>query len=194
MKKYGYGRVSSPGQRIYGMSLQDQKAQLLAQGVAEEDIYLESYTGHKMDRPAFDKVLSMLQPGDELVVCKLDRFARTAPEGALLVRQLVEKGVRANILNMGVADNTPMGKVMVTVMLAFAEFERDMIVERTSSGKAQRRERDPEWREGRRRKEVTNFRDVRERQIHGELTVDAACSELGISRRTYFRRAKEASA
>ena len=123
--RWGYGRVSSKGQRLYGMSLEDQLERLLAQGIDQEHILLDTYTGTKIDRPKFNEVLSKLEPGDELVVCKLDRFARTAPEGAMLVRDLVERGIKVNILNMGVADNTPMGKVMVTVMLAFAEYERD---------------------------------------------------------------------
>ena len=140
------------------MSLEDQMEQLKAQGIAEENIKLDTCTGTKMDRPMFNEILSMLKSGDELVVCKLDRFARTAPEGAMVVRDLVERGVKVNILNMGVADNTPMGKVMVTVMLAFAEYERDMIVERTSMGKAHKREHDPDWKEGRKRKKSTPWR------------------------------------
>ena len=85
------------------------------------------------------KPLDERKPDDEFVVCKLDRFARTATEGTEIVRDLVERGIRVNVLNMGIADNTPMGKMMVTVMLAFAEYERDMIVERTQSGKAARK-------------------------------------------------------
>lgn len=115
----------------------------MAAGVAEEDIYLDAYTGTKMHRPQFDACMAALEPDDEFVACKLDRFARTATEGTGIVRDLVERGIRVNVLNMGIADNTPMGKMMVTVMLAFAEYERDMIVERTQSGKAARRETDP---------------------------------------------------
>ena len=77
--RYGYGRVSSKGQRLYGMSLEDQMEQLKAQGIAEENIKLDTCTGTKMDRHKFNEILSLLKPGDELVVCKLDRFARTAP-------------------------------------------------------------------------------------------------------------------
>lgn len=77
--RYGYGRVSSKGQRLYGMSLEDQMEQLKAQDIAEENIKLDTCTGTKMDRPKFNEILSLLKPGDELVVCKLDRFARTAP-------------------------------------------------------------------------------------------------------------------
>ena len=191
--RYGYGRVSSKGQRLYGMSLEDQVEHLKAQGIAEKNIKLDTCTGTKMDRPKFNEILSLLKPGDELVVCKLDRFARTAPEGAMLVRDLVERGVKVNILNMGVADNTPMGKVMVTVMLAFAEYERDMIVERTSMGKAYKREHDPAWREGRKRKEIDHeqFRNLAQKQKDGLVTVADCCRELGISKATGYEKLKE---
>lgn len=191
--RYGYGRVSSKGQRLYGMSLEDQVEHLKAQGIAEKNIKLDTCTGTKMDRPKFNEILSLLKPGDELVVCKLDRFARTAPEGAMLVRDLVERGVKVNILNMGVADNTPMGKVMVTVMLAFAEYERDMIVERTSMGKAYKREHDPAWREGRKRKEIDHeqFRNLAQKQKDGLVTVADCCRELGVSKATWYEKLKE---
>ena len=189
MSKYGYGRVSSTGQRRYGTSLEEQRKQLLEAGVPAENLYLESYTGTKMHRPKFDALMEMLQPGDEFVVCKLDRFARTAAEGSQLVRELVDRGIRVNILNMGIADNTPMGKLMVTVLLAFAEYERDMIVERTQCGKAARRENDPEYREGRPAAEVDvdRMRAVVARQEAGELTAAQAAAELGMSRSTYYK-------
>lgn len=191
--RYGYGRVSSKGQKLYGMSLEEQRDQLMAQGIAAENIYLDTCTGTKLDRPEFDRVLSELTAGDELVICKLDRFARTAPEGAMLVRDLVERGIKVNILNMGVADNTPMGKVMVTVMLAFAEYERDMIVERTSMGKAYKRERDPEWREGRKPMQLDDsaFEKCRQKQKDGTMTVSECCRELGISRTTWYDRVRK---
>ena len=190
--RWGYGRVSSKGQKLYGMSLEDQLEKLLAEGIDRDHILMDAYTGTKMDRPEFSRLLSMMNPGDELVVCKLDRFARTAPEGAMLVRDLVDRGVKVNILNMGVADNTPMGKVMVTVMLAFAEYERDMIVERTSMGKAMKREHDPEWREGRKAVEVDpgEFEKIAQKQKDGLMTVAECCRELGISRSTWYNLRK----
>lgn len=190
--RWGYGRVSSKGQKLYGMSLEDQLEKLLAQGIDREHILMDAYTGTKMDRPEFTRLLSLMEPGDELVVCKLDRFARTAPEGAMLVRELVERGIKVNILNMGVADNTPMGKVMVTVMLAFAEYERDMIVERTAMGKAMKREHDPEWREGRKAVEIdpVAFEKISQKQKDGEMTVAECCRELGISRSTWYNLRK----
>ena len=174
MKRVGYGRVSTAGQARNGTSLAEQKKQLMAAGVAEEDIYLDAYTGTKMHRPQFDACMAALEPDDEFVVCKLDRFARTATQGTGIVRDLVERGIRVNVLNMGIADNTPMGKMMVTVMLAFAEYERDMIVERTQSGKAARREADPAYTDGRPRIEADEelLRDVVRRQMAGERTGD----------------------
>lgn len=192
--RYGYGRVSSRGQKLYGMSLEDQVDRLMAAGVQRENIYLDTYTGHTMERPGFDDLLSKLKSGDEMVVCKLDRFARTAPEGALLVRDLVDRGITVHILNMGIADNSPMGKVMVTVMLAFAEYERDMIVERTSDGKAYKREHDPNWREGRKPIVVDQsaFESCREKQKKGEMTVADCCRELGIGRTTWYELVRKA--
>lgn len=131
---YGYARVSTVKQMERGNSIADQVKQLQAAGAQE--IVTDSYTGTKMDRPNFTALINRLQPGDKLIVTKLDRFARTAVEGGTIVQQLHERGIIFQILNMGVADSTPMGKLMISIMLAFADFERDMIVERTQSGKA----------------------------------------------------------
>lgn len=130
---YGYARVSTAGQ-IKGNSFEEQDTALKEAGA--EVIYRESYTGTKMHRPEFDKLIAKLQPGDTLAVTKLDRFARNSPDACTLIRSLVDRGITVNVLNMGVANNTAMGKLMITILSGFAEFERDMIVERTQSGKA----------------------------------------------------------
>lgn len=129
---YGYARVSTVKQ-LKGNSIEEQTAKLREAGAQE--IVTDSYTGTKMDRPNFTALLERLQPGDKLIVTKLDRLARTAVDGGAIVRDLHSKDITIHILNMGIADSTPMGKLMVTMLLAFAEFERDMIVERTQSGK-----------------------------------------------------------
>lgn len=131
---YGYARVSTIGQGQKGNSLEDQAEKLREAGA--EEIVQDTFTGTKMDRPELAKLLARLQSGDKLIVTKLDRFARTAVEGGQIVKELHEKGVTIQILNMGIADSSPMGRLMVTMLLAFAEFERDMIVERTQAGKA----------------------------------------------------------
>ena len=189
--KYGYARVSTCRQAKNGNSLQDQERMLIRAGVSLENIFADSYTGTKMDRPEFDALLEIIKSGDELVVCKLDRFARTAPEGAMLVRDLVNRDVKVNILNMGIADNTPMGKVMVTVLLAFAEFERDMIVERTSAGKAYAREHKEGYREGRPVGEYPNFKKFFKMQKDGSITVEAACKQMGISKSQWYNLSRK---
>ena len=146
---YGYARVSTAGQLRDGNSLEDQVEALKKYGCQE--IISESFTGKTMQRPEFQALLERLEEGDTLVVCKLDRFARTAIEGVETVRGLFERGVRVHILNMGLIENTLTGNLILTVMLAFAEYERGMIVERTQTGKAIARLQ-PDYREGRPKK------------------------------------------
>ena len=86
-----------------------------------------------------------------LVVTKLDRFARTAIQGVQTVRELFDRGVKVHILNMGLVENTLTGNLILTVMLAFAEYERGMIVERTQTGKNVAR-MNPDFKDGRPRK------------------------------------------
>ncbi|MDL2219741.1 recombinase family protein [Ruminococcaceae bacterium OttesenSCG-928-O06] len=143
--KYGYCRVSTAKQ-IAGTSLDEQEQKLCEQGA--ELIYRDGFTGTSADRPEFKKVLSVLREGDWFMVTKLDRFARNTQDALTIINDLRNKGVIVQILNMGVVDNTPMGKLMVTMLAAFAEFERDMIVERTQAGKQMARN-DPNFRDGR---------------------------------------------
>jgi DNA invertase Pin-like site-specific DNA recombinase len=146
---YGYARVSTAAQGRDGNSLEDQVAALQQYGC--QKIITESFTGKTMDRPKFQKLLEVLSAGDTLVVCKLDRFARTAIEGVQTVRELFERGIRVHILNMGLIENTLTGNLILTVMLAFAEFERGMIVERTQTGKAVAKQ-NPNFKDGRPKK------------------------------------------
>lgn len=192
--RYGYARVSTGRQAKNGNSLKDQERMLTEAGVLPENIFADSYTGTKMDRPKFDALLEVIKPGDELVVCKLDRFARSSSDGSKLVQRLVDEGVSVNILNMGKADNTPVGKLMVTIMLAFAEFERDMIVERTSAGKAYAREHKEGYREGRPLGEYPDFQKFFKMQKDGSITVEAACKEMGISRSQWYNLSKKKTA
>ena len=149
---YGYARVSTTRQSKDGNSLEDQTRALQQYGCHE--IITEAFTGKTMDRPQFQQLLKKLQPGDTLVVTKLDRFARTAIDGVATVRDLFDRGIRVHILNMGLVENTLTGNLILTVMLAFAEYERGMIVERTQTGKAVARQ-NPNYREGRPRKYTT---------------------------------------
>ena len=102
----------------------------------------------KKAQTTVDKLLKVIQNGDKVVVTKLDRIARSATQGIALIDMMLDKGVTVHILNMGIMDNTPTGRLIRTIMLAFAEFERDMIVERTQEGKAIAKQKD-DFKEGR---------------------------------------------
>ena len=146
---YGYARVSTKGQAKDGNSLEAQEKTLKESGASK--IYVDAFTGTKTDRPEFDKLMDKIQKGDTLIVTKLDRFARSMTQGSELVSDLIEKGIKVYILNIGVMDNTPSSKLIRNVFFAFAEFERDMIVERTMEGKAIAKQ-NPDFREGRPKK------------------------------------------
>ena len=146
---YGYARVSTKGQAKDGNSLEAQENALRSAGASE--IYADAFTGTKTHRPELDKLMVVMQAGDTMVVTKLDRIARSATQGIELVQSLLDKGIIVHVLNMGLMDNTPTGKLIRNIMLAFAEFERDMIVERIQEGKSIAKQ-NPEFREGRPKK------------------------------------------
>ncbi|ASJ47660.1 recombinase family protein [Bacillus cereus] len=139
--KYGYARVSTVSQEL--------EVQLTAlENEGCDNIYSEKFTGTKSDRPQLQEVLSILKEGDTLVVTKLDRLARNTVEGIEIVKGLFSKGVRVHVLNVGLLEDTTMGRFFLTTLLAVAEMERNLIVERTQEGKAIAKQRD-DFREGR---------------------------------------------
>lgn len=146
---YGYGRVSTKGQAKDGNSLEAQERLLKEHGAVV--IYMDSFTGTKMTRPEFDKLLEKLKAGDTLVVAKLDRFARSVSQASDLITKLIDDGIRVDVCNLGILDNSSMSTLMRNILLSFAQFERDMIVERTQEGKAIARQ-NPDFREGRPKK------------------------------------------
>lgn len=142
--KYGYARVSTRHQDLEGQMRQLEEEHC-------DRIYFEKITGTKNDRPEFQKLLQEIQTGDTLVVTKLDRFARSTQNALNTIKFLFEKGVKINVLNLGVIENTSTGRLIFTIFSAFADFERDLIVERTQEGKEIAKQR-PGFREGRPKK------------------------------------------
>lgn len=190
---YGYARVSTRGQASDGNSLDGQEKQLRENGAME--IIRESYTGTKKSRPELDKLLERLEEGDMLIVTKLDRIARSTLQGTELIKELLEKGVRVNILNMGILDNTPASKLIRTIFFAFAEFERDMIVERTQEGKAIAKQ-NPNFREGRPKKFTQTQLDhalalLDNGQSYRQVEKDTRISKSTLIREVRRRRAEE---
>lgn len=176
--RYGYARVSTVHQDLEG-----QLQALENEGCKK--IFQDKLTGTNKDRPEFQRLLQELEAGDTLVITKLDRFARSAIDGIETIRSLFKQGVRVHVLNMGLVEDTPTGRLIFNVMLAFAEFERDMIVERTQEGKALAKQ-DPDFREGR-------PRVYSNKQIEHALNLKETCTyrqvenKTGISKSTLIR-------
>ena len=147
---FGYARVSTKTQARDGNSL-DGQIQALKDAGAEK-IYKDTFSGTKMDRPEFEKLRMKLRKGDTLIVTKLDRLARSVSQASGLITELIDQGVIIHVLNLGILSNDSMNTLMRNILLAFAQFERDMIVQRTQEGKAVARATDPNFREGRPRK------------------------------------------
>lgn len=184
---YGYIRVSTAKQ-IDGNSYEEQTTAIRLRYSNAKMIY-EQESGAE-ERPIFLKLLEDVVEGDMIVVTKLDRFCRSTKEGLEYIDLLRDKGVIIHILNMGVIENTPIGRMIVTNLLAFAEFERAMIKERTQAGKAIARTKEG-YTEGRPRKEPVDFKKFLKKQKDGKLTVSECCKQLGISRATWYNKLKE---
>ena len=190
---YGYCRVSSKGQ-LDNNSLEQQEEEILNK-YDNAVIVKEQYTGTTTDRPKFKELINELDKNDILVVTKLDRFARNTEEGIHLIKELFAKGVSVHVLNVGLLEDTTMGKFFLTTLLAVAEMERNMIIERTQNGKAIARQKEG-FTEGRPKKST-------EKQIKYALSLLSVnggnnsyrqVEELtGINRRTLARYQKEYS-
>lgn len=146
---YGYARVSTMGQARDGNSLEAQVNALQQAGA--ELIFKDIFSGKTEHRPQLDKLLKVISGRDRLVITKLDRIARSLIKGIQLLETLSERGVVIEVLNMGVIDDTPTGKLIRNIMLSFAEFEHDLIVQRTQEGKAIARQ-NADFRDGRPKK------------------------------------------
>lgn len=128
--RIGYARVSTTNQ-----DLTNQIKMLEAENC--DGIYQEKISGAKDTREEFEKCIASLKEGDTLVVTKVDRFARNTRHALEIIQQLFDRNIRVHILNMGIIENTPNGRLIFSIFSAFAQFERDMIIERTSEGKEQ---------------------------------------------------------
>lgn len=144
---FGYARVSTKTQARDGNSLDAQQAALTAAGA--EKIYTDTFTGTKMDRPEWDRLRAQLRRGDVLIVTRLDRLARSVSQASGMITDMIDEGITINVLNLGILSNDSVNTLLRNVLLSFAQFERDMIVQRTQEGKAVARATDPDFREGR---------------------------------------------
>ena len=187
-KIYGYARVSTKMQAKDGNSLKAQEDEILSK-YETATIYKESFTGTKTDRPVFNEVIKQLINGDTLVVTKLDRLARNTVEGIKIVEELFSKGVSVHVLNVGLLENTSMGKFFLTTLLAVAEMERNTILERTQAGK-EIAKLNPNFKEGRPKK-FTNKQLDHAMDMLKNMSYTEVESITGISKSTLQREKRK---
>ena len=175
----GYARVST----------EDQKAQMQVDALKAAGcikVFTDTASGSLASRPELDKMIDQLRPDDVVVVWRLDRLGRSLKNLIALVDDLKDKGVGFRSLGESIDTTTANGKLFFSVMGALAEFERDLIKERTMAGLAAARAR---GRVGGRPPVMTPEKIAVARQMYDsrEHTVEAIATTLGVSRKTIYR-------
>lgn len=184
-RTFVYARVSTIDQ-----TTQNQIAEIKAAGfeVEKRRVVEETISGgvQASQRPGFAKLLDRMEAGDTLVVTKLDRLGRNAINVRQTVDQLAEREVRVVCLALGGVDLTsPAGKMTMQVIAAVAEFERDLLRERTAAGIERARA------EGKQPGRPSRLTDEQRAEIRARLaagaTIYALAKELGVDRRLIHR-------
>jgi DNA invertase Pin-like site-specific DNA recombinase len=182
----GYARVSkADGSQV----LDRQRDALLGAGVEPGRLYEDRASGQREDRPGLTACLQALRPGDVLVAWKLDRLGRDLRHLVNLVHELTTRGIGLRVLagqGAAVDTTTPAGKLVFAIFAALAEFERELIVERTRAGLASARAR---GRHGGRPYKMTaaKLRLAQAAMGRPETQVAELCRELGVTRQTLYR-------
>jgi DNA invertase Pin-like site-specific DNA recombinase len=176
----GYARISTGDQTL------DLQLDALAKDGCDK-VFTETASGAKADRPILDEAITYARPGDTLVVWRLDRLGRSLQHLMTTVADLRDRGIGFRSLTEQIDTTTPGGKLIFHVFGALAEFERDLIRERTNAGLRAARAR---GRTGGRPKALA---DPKKRALAqalydgGQTDVATICQTLGISRATLYR-------
>ena len=177
-ERVGYLRVSTA----------DQNTERQLDGVPVDRVFEDKASGRSTDRPALAEALRFLRDGDTFVVHSMDRLARNVDDLRRIVRELTARGVRVEFLKEGLAfagDDSPMNNLLLTMLGAVAEFERELIRQRQAEGIAAAKKRGAY--KGRPRSlKSDQIRSVRNAALAGTPKVQIA-REHGISRSTLYR-------
>jgi DNA invertase Pin-like site-specific DNA recombinase len=173
----GYARVSTAGQ-----SLEVQCEQLQNAGV--DKIFEEKASGVKVDRPQLAAMQEFVREGDTVVICKLDRIARSTRDLLAIVEKLELKGVTFQVLNIALDTSTATGKLMLTMLAGIAEFERELMLERQAEGIAKAKAAG----KYKGRKPTAKLQAERIQQLAAEgLTKKCIAEQLGIGVASVYR-------
>lgn len=178
---FGYARVSTDGQ-----SLDSQTAELTLAGCTR--IFAEKVSGARSDRPQLAEVLACLRQGDVLVVTRLDRLARSTRDLLNILDTVAKAGAAFKSLKDVWADTTtPHGRLMLTILGGLAEFERELILARTSDGRTRAKARGVRFG---RPSRLTDEQKMTARNLMAEGNIQAVvASSLGVSQSTISRLA-----
>src|SRR5271157_5360591 len=182
----GYMRVSkADGSQVLDL----QHDALIAAGVPQRNLYSDAASGKRDDRPGLDACLKALREGDTLVAWKLDRIGRDLRHLVNLVHDLTKRGIGLRVLageSAAIDTTTPNGRLMFGFFAALAEFERELIIERTKAGLASARAR---GRNGGRPFKMTTAKLRLAQAAMGQpgTKIGELCIELGVSRQTLYR-------
>jgi len=179
MALIGYARVSTRGQ---DPTLQ----QDILQAHGCDPLFVDHASGTLAQRPALDRALQYLRPGDVLVVTKLDRLGRSVKNLSEIATDLDQRGVGLKAVTQEIDTTTPGGRLFFHLLAAFAEFEHDLIVERTKEGLAAARAR---GRNGGRKPKMTAIKTKQAISMYdsGEYTLQQIADTLGVGRTTIHR-------
>jgi DNA invertase Pin-like site-specific DNA recombinase len=179
--RIGYARVSTKDQSL------DLQVDALKDAGCEQ-VFQEVASGAKTARPVLDDLLSRLRTGDVLVIWKLDRLGRSLKHLVTLTAELLEREIGLISLNDPIDTTTPQGRLVFNIFASLAEFERELIRERTQAGLKAARAR---GRKGGRPKGLS--KEAQQKAMaaetlyrEGELSVQAICDQLGISKPTLY--------
>lgn len=178
---FGYGRVSTGQQTAQNQLLELERA---GYKIDPDYWYADEGISGKVaasQRPAFKRMLGQIRKGETLVVAKLDRLGRDAIDVLQTVRLLGERGIRVIVLQLGTTDLTaPAGKLLLSMLAAVAEMERDLLVERTQAGLARARSEGKTL--GRPSKTTPEQRAEIRRRLGAGESVSALARAYGVSR------------
>lgn len=178
---YGYARVSTDKQ-----DLNTQKKELMDRGVLEINIYCDVISGKEFVRENLDLLLTKIKKEDEVLITRYDRLGRELSETSKLIKEIEKKGCCVNSICEPTQKNkTPFDKLNVNMTLAIAEFERDLISDRTKRALQLKRFNGIEL--GRPKKLDNEKMDKFAEMLFEDLPMEVICAGLGISESTYYR-------
>jgi len=186
MSRIGYARVSTRDQDLAG-----QIARLEADGC--ERVFTDVASGKLASRPQWDALLAYARPGDVIVCIRLDRIGRSVKNLLEVSAQLSERGVDLRCLDQAVDTTSPAGRMTFTILAAVAEFERDLIRERTSDGLAAARAR---GRKGGRPAKLSELKGAQVRAMYDsrQHTIKEIADTFEVSEMTVYRHLRKVEA